>query len=165
MNWHWLWEIEWLCGNTIHHEMGLRNPLNHGVGCRTAVSWMMKLLVHWDEQKQDTVKARGRGGSDLYISHSARTQILLPTWLPEYWSLMKSDGRARLSLVHESFSFVCGQKANMGICPSAHLRVALEERSSRSVFPVDTVWGYLRLTCAYRMRGGLGLECNHSRAR
>lgn len=76
---------------------------------------------------------------------------------------MKSDGRARLSLVHESFSFVCGQKANMGICHStAHLRVALEGRSSRSIFPVDTVWGDLLLTCSYRMRGGLGLERNHS---
>lgn len=54
----------------------------------------------------------------------------------------------------------------MGICHStAHLRVALEGRSSRSIFPVDTVWGDLLLTCSYRMRGGLGLECNHSRAR
>lgn len=79
---------------------------------------------------------------------------------------MKSDGRARLSLVHESFSLVCGQKANMGICHSAaHFRVAVEGRSSRSIFPVDTVWGDLLLTCSYRTRGGLGLECNHSRAR
>lgn len=54
----------------------------------------------------------------------------------------------------------------MGICHStAHLRVALEGRSSRSIFPVDTVWGDLLLTCSYRTRGGLGLECNHSRAR
>lgn len=47
----------------------------------------------------------------------------------------------------------------MGISRSTtHLRVAFKDRSSRSIFPVDTVWRYFLLTYLFRKGEGLGLN-------